>query len=69
MDSPLSLGAYLHEQPHRVLQQADKEDAEEADPVRGGGGPGEEDRLDVPPLQRGDREKEGQMLEGNRCLL
>lgn len=33
------------------------------------GGLGEEDRLDVPPLQRGNREKEGQMLEGNRCLL
>ena len=33
------------------------------------GGPGEEDCLDVPPLQRWNREKEGQMLEGDRCLL
>ena len=55
--------ARLHEQPNRVVQHADKEGAEEADTVRHRGGLGEEDRLDGPPLQRGHREEESQMLE------
>ena len=42
--------------------------AREGDAVRHRGGLGEEARLDVPRLQRGGREKEGEMLEGNSCL-
>ena len=61
--------AGLHEQQDRVVQQADKKAGEEADPIRDRGSVGEADRLDVPPLQRGNREEEGKVLEGNCCLL
>ena len=61
--------AGVHEQQDRVLQQVDKADGEEADPIRDRGGVGEADRLDVPALQRRPGQEKSEMLEGNRCLL
>ena len=61
--------AGLHEQQDRVVQQADKADGEEADPIRDRGSVGEADRLDVPALQRRPGQEKSEMLEGNSCLL
>lgn len=61
--------ASVHEQQDRVLQQADKANGEEADPIRDRGGVGKADRLDVPALQRRSEQEKSEMLEGNRCLL
>lgn len=47
----------LHEQLHRGLRQADQKAAREAHPVRGRGGDGEVPRIDIPALQRQDRQK------------
>ena len=61
--------AHLRDQQDRILQQADKADGEEADPIRDRGGVGEADRLDVPALQRRPRKGKSEMLEGNSRLL
>ena len=57
---------HLHEQPDRGLQQADKEGAEEADPIRHGGGAGEAPCDDVPALQQRDRHEKGPRMEDHR---
>ena len=61
--------AHLREQQDRVLQQADKANGEEVDPVRERGGAGEESGLLVSTLQRRPRKEKSEILEGNSRLL